>query len=192
MINSPNPNVMGKLKKKKKFSVTCYFAVQFDVLRKRCCVGELDFMRSLSCCSAIGEKTNNNANFAKSFDERFIIKQVTKSELESFVNFAHDYFRYLIQSLGEKTPTCLTKILGIYQVRLLLPSYYFPLHRNFWSLVEVLSFFLLLLLLFLLCGRWQQLIWTMKRIRRVLWNWWLWRIFSSKEKSLESIVSKIL
>lgn len=108
-----SPNVMGKVK----FSVTCYFAKQFDALRKRCCPTEVDFIRSLSRCrrwSAQGGKSN--VYFAKSLDERFIIKQVTKTELESFEEFAPEYFKYLTDSLTSGSPTCLAKVLGLYQV----------------------------------------------------------------------------
>ncbi|XP_044492106.1 putative 1-phosphatidylinositol-3-phosphate 5-kinase FAB1C isoform X2 [Mangifera indica] len=102
---------------KVKFSVTCYFAKQFDSLRKKCCPGEVDFVRSLSrsqrWCAQGGK---SNVFFAKSLDERFIIKQVKKTELDSFVEFAPDYFKYLTKSLNSRSPTCLAKILGIYQV----------------------------------------------------------------------------
>ena len=110
-------NAGGKVK----FSVTCYFAKQFDTLRKKCCPNEVDFVRSLSRCkrwSAQGGKSN--VYFAKSLDERFIIKQVTKTELVSFEKFAHEYFKYLTHSLSSGSPTCLAKILGIYQVRPIL------------------------------------------------------------------------
>ncbi|XP_076921331.1 putative 1-phosphatidylinositol-3-phosphate 5-kinase FAB1C [Bidens hawaiensis] len=102
---------------KVKFSVTCYFAKQFDTLREKCCPNEMDYVRSLSRCkrwSAQGGKSN--VYFAKSLDERFIIKQVTKTELESFEEFAPEYFKYLMDSLNSGSPTCLAKILGIYQV----------------------------------------------------------------------------
>ncbi|XP_015882443.3 putative 1-phosphatidylinositol-3-phosphate 5-kinase FAB1C [Ziziphus jujuba] len=102
---------------KVKFSVTCYYAKQFDSLRKKCCPSEVDFVRSLSRCrrwSAQGGKSN--VYFAKSLDERFIIKQVTKTELESFEEFAPQYFKYLTDSLSSGSPTCLAKVLGIYQV----------------------------------------------------------------------------
>uniref|UniRef100_A0A2P2MG65 1-phosphatidylinositol-3-phosphate 5-kinase n=3 Tax=Rhizophora mucronata TaxID=61149 RepID=A0A2P2MG65_RHIMU len=100
-----------------KFSVTCYFARHFDSLRKKCCPGNVDFVRSMSRCqrwSAQGGKSN--VYFAKSLDERFIIKQVKKTELESFEEFASQYFKYLTDSLSSGSPTCLAKILGIYQV----------------------------------------------------------------------------
>lgn len=100
-----------------KFSVTCYFAKQFDLLRKRCCSSEVDLLSSLSRCqkwSAQGGKSN--VYFAKTLDERFIIKQVKKTELESFVEFAPEYFKYLTDSLTSGSPTCLAKVFGIYQV----------------------------------------------------------------------------
>jgi 1-phosphatidylinositol-3-phosphate 5-kinase len=102
---------------KVKFMVTCYFAKEFDSLRRKCCPGKVDFIRSLSRCkkwSAQGGKSN--VYFAKSLDERFIVKQVTKTELVSFEEFAPEYFKYLTDSLNSGSPTCLAKILGIYQV----------------------------------------------------------------------------
>lgn len=104
---------------KVRFSVTCFFAKQFDELREKCCNNKLDFVRSLSRCkrwSAQGGKSN--VYFAKSLDERFIIKQVTKTELDSFEEFAAEYFKYLRDSLRSGSPTCLAKILGIYQVNI--------------------------------------------------------------------------
>ncbi|XAR72261.1 1-phosphatidylinositol-3-phosphate 5-kinase [Bertholletia excelsa] len=102
---------------KMKFSVTCYFAKQFDALRKKCCPSEVDFVCSLSRCKRWGAQGGkSNVYFAKSLDERFIIKQVQKTELESFEEFASEYFKYLTESLSSGSPTCLAKILGIYQV----------------------------------------------------------------------------
>ncbi|XP_078440795.1 FORMS APLOID AND BINUCLEATE CELLS 1C isoform X2 [Wolffia australiana] len=100
-----------------RFAVTCYFAKEFDDLRKKCCPNMLDFIRSLSRCrqwDAQGGKSN--VYFAKSMDERFIIKQVTRTELESFEDFAPQYFKYMMESITSGSPTCLAKILGVYQV----------------------------------------------------------------------------
>ncbi|OVA14539.1 FYVE zinc finger [Macleaya cordata] len=102
---------------KAKFSVICYFARQFDALRKSCCPSEVDFIRSLSRgkrWNAQGGKSN--VYFAKSLDDRFIIKQITKTELDSFEEFAPEYFKYLMDSLSSGSPTSLAKVLGIYQV----------------------------------------------------------------------------
>ncbi|CAL1399568.1 unnamed protein product [Linum trigynum] len=102
---------------KVKYSVTCYYAQQFAALRRMCCPNELDFVRSLSRCKKWGAQGGkSNVFFAKTLDDRFIIKQVTKTELESFIKFAPEYFKYLSESISSRSPTCLAKILGIYQV----------------------------------------------------------------------------
>ncbi|XP_050135002.1 1-phosphatidylinositol-3-phosphate 5-kinase FAB1B-like [Malus sylvestris] len=101
-----------------KYSVTCYHAKRFEALRRICCPSELDYVRSLSRCKKWGAQGGkSNVFFAKSLDDRFIIKQVTKTELESFIKFAPGYFKYMSESIGTKSPTCLAKILGIYQVK---------------------------------------------------------------------------
>ncbi|KAI3971112.1 hypothetical protein MKW92_045804 [Papaver armeniacum] len=87
---------------KVKYAVTCYYAKGFEALRRTCCPSELDFV--------------SNAYFAKSLDDRFIIKGLTKTELESFIKFAPEYFKYLSESISTRSPTCLAKILGVYQV----------------------------------------------------------------------------
>ncbi|XP_004303752.1 PREDICTED: 1-phosphatidylinositol-3-phosphate 5-kinase FAB1B [Fragaria vesca subsp. vesca] len=100
-----------------KYSVTCYYAKRFEALRKMCCPSELDFVRSLGRCKKWGAQGGkSNVFFAKTLDDRFIIKQVTKTELESFIKFAPAYFKYLSDSISTGSPTCLAKILGIYQV----------------------------------------------------------------------------
>lgn len=102
---------------KVKYSVTCYFAKRFEVLRRTCCPSELDFIRSLSRCKKWGAQGGkSNVFFAKTLDDRFIIKQVTKTELESFIKFAPAYFKYLSDTISTRSPTCLAKIQGIYQV----------------------------------------------------------------------------
>lgn len=102
---------------KVKYSVTCYFAKRFDALRTACCPSELDFIRSVSRCKKWGAQGGkSNVFFAKSLDDRFIIKQVTRTELESFIKFAPEYFKYLSESISTGSPTCLAKILGIYQI----------------------------------------------------------------------------
>ncbi|KAL6560021.1 hypothetical protein OROGR_005138 [Orobanche gracilis] len=102
---------------KAKYTVTCYYAKRFEALRRICCPSEVDFVRSLSRCRKWGAQGGkSNVFFAKTLDDRFIIKQVTKTELESFIKFAPGYFKYLSESIGSGSPTCLAKILGIYQV----------------------------------------------------------------------------
>ncbi|KAE8669748.1 1-phosphatidylinositol-3-phosphate 5-kinase FAB1B [Hibiscus syriacus] len=102
---------------KVKYTVTCYYAKWFETLRRVCCPSELDFIRSLSRCKKWGAQGGkSNVFFAKTLDERFIIKQVTKTELESFTKFAPKYFKYMSEAIRSRSPTCLAKILGVYQV----------------------------------------------------------------------------
>jgi len=102
---------------KVKYTVTCYYAKQFDALRRKCCPTEMDFIRSVCRCRKWGAQGGkSNVFFAKTLDDRFIIKQVTKTELESFIKFSPEYFKYLSDSLSTRSPTCIAKVLGIYQV----------------------------------------------------------------------------
>ncbi|XP_062211485.1 1-phosphatidylinositol-3-phosphate 5-kinase FAB1B-like [Phragmites australis] len=113
-VNFGDEGPLGQVK----YTVICYYAKQFDALRRICCPSERDFVRSLSRCKKWGAQGGkSNVFFAKSLDDRFIIKQVTKTELESFMKFAPDYFKYLSESIGTGSPTCIAKILGIYKVK---------------------------------------------------------------------------
>jgi len=113
-VNFGDEGPLGQVK----YTVICYYAKQFDALRRMCCPSERDFIKSLSRCKKWGAQGGkSNVFFAKSMDDRFIIKQVTKTELESFMKFAPDYFQYVSESICTGSPTCIAKILGIYQVK---------------------------------------------------------------------------
>ena len=117
---------------KVKYTVTCYYAKRFEALRRTCCPSELDFVQSLSRCKKWGAQGGkSNVFFAKTLDDRFIIKQVTKTELESFIKFAPAYFRYLSESISTGSPTCLAKILGIYQVHFVKLAFVLIAYRIF-------------------------------------------------------------
>lgn len=58
----------------------------------------------------------SKAYFAKTKDERFIIKQIKRAEFESFLKFEKEYFKYVNESIDSGNPTGLAKILGIYEV----------------------------------------------------------------------------
>jgi 1-phosphatidylinositol-3-phosphate 5-kinase len=71
----------------------------------------------------------SKALFAKTMDGRFIIKQINRTEFESFIEFAPDYFKHVYHSLDTGSQTCLAKILGIYQV----------LYINIWNIISRFS-----------------------------------------------------
>ncbi|PPD72293.1 hypothetical protein GOBAR_DD30815 [Gossypium barbadense] len=102
---------------KGKYSVFCLYANQFRDLRERCCPSELDYIASLSRCRNWDAKGGKSKSFfAKTLDDRFIIKEIKKTEYESFEKFALHYFKYMNQSFESGSQTCLAKVLGIYQV----------------------------------------------------------------------------
>lgn len=108
---------MDKVSGRSIFSVACIYAKQFYTLRKKCCPSELAYISSLSRCKkwdAQGGKSK--AFFAKTLDDRLIIKQIKKAELDSFLKFGPDYFKHVFHSLDLGSQTCLAKILGVYQV----------------------------------------------------------------------------
>ncbi|KAL5228542.1 hypothetical protein ABZP36_016807 [Zizania latifolia] len=107
-----------KLTLRSKYIVVCIYAKQFYDLRKICCPSENAYIASISRCkewNAQGGKSK--AFFAKSMDDRFIIKQIKKTEFDSFLKFGLEYFKHFGVSHASVNPTCLAKILGIYQVK---------------------------------------------------------------------------
>jgi 1-phosphatidylinositol-3-phosphate 5-kinase len=135
---------------KVKYNVTCYYAKKFEALRRSCCPSELDFLRSISRCKKWGAQGGkSNVFFAKSLDDRFIIKQVTKTELESFLKFGTEYFKYLSESISTGSPTCLAKILGIYQVcslNILHCCYTSAVSKNLHPSIDLIQLFSVILI----------------------------------------------
>ncbi|KAL4529056.1 hypothetical protein Ndes2437A_g03576 [Nannochloris sp. 'desiccata'] len=105
-----------------RFQMTAYYAPHFAALRQLCISGgESAYLASIGRCvpwSAQGGKSN--VFFAKSMDDRYVIKQLTKSEKQSVLEYAPEYFKYVGASGGEGQggKSCLAKIIGIYQVQI--------------------------------------------------------------------------
>lgn len=75
--------------------VTAYYATQFDALRELIVEGgQPVFLASLSRCKKwLSQGGKSNVYFAKTRDERYVVKQLTRSEKQSFLDFAPAYFR---------------------------------------------------------------------------------------------------
>ncbi|KAL3845590.1 hypothetical protein ACJIZ3_002993 [Penstemon smallii] len=102
---------------KRKYSVVCLYASQFRELQNRCCPSEVAYIASLSRCENWDAKGGKSKSFfAKTLDDRFIIKEIKRTEFDSFMKFAPNYFEYMNQCYELGNQTCLAKILGIYQV----------------------------------------------------------------------------
>ncbi len=52
----------------------------------------------------------SNAYFAKTRDDRYIVKSLSKAEKASFLDFAPAYFEYLANKMGASATTCLAKV----------------------------------------------------------------------------------
>ncbi|CAG2172837.1 unnamed protein product, partial [Oppiella nova] len=102
-----------------KFYCCVYFADQFRKFRANvldAVNGEELYIRSLSSSvpwKARGGKSGST--FCKSFNDRFILKEMTKLELQSFLNIANYYFDYYLRAISESKPTMLARIVGVYR-----------------------------------------------------------------------------
>ncbi|XP_017791586.1 PREDICTED: 1-phosphatidylinositol 3-phosphate 5-kinase [Habropoda laboriosa] len=100
------------------FYCRIYFAAQFAAFRESVLpCGEDGFTRSLSrsvLWAARGGKSGST--FCKTRDDRFIIKEMSRLEMQIFLEFAPNYFSYMEKCQQTKQPTLLGKIVGVYRV----------------------------------------------------------------------------
>uniref|UniRef100_A0A670HR99 1-phosphatidylinositol-3-phosphate 5-kinase n=1 Tax=Podarcis muralis TaxID=64176 RepID=A0A670HR99_PODMU len=101
-----------------KFYCRIYYAGEFHKMREVILgSSEEDFIRSLSHSlpwQARGGKSG--AAFYVTEDDRFILKQMPRLEVQSFLDFAPHYFMYITNAVQQKKPTALAKILGVYRI----------------------------------------------------------------------------
>nr|XP_034189980.1 1-phosphatidylinositol 3-phosphate 5-kinase [Osmia lignaria] len=134
--NMPNPSTVAEIDEDKKtakqqnyievqfndattnFYCRIYFAAQFAAFRENVLpCGEDGFTRSMSRSvqwAARGGKSGST--FCKSRDDRFIIKEMSRLEMQIFLDFAPNYFSYMEKCQQTKQPTLLGKIVGVYRV----------------------------------------------------------------------------
>ncbi|KRZ35748.1 1-phosphatidylinositol 3-phosphate 5-kinase [Trichinella pseudospiralis] len=101
-----------------KFYCKIYFPRQFRMLRQMIFpFGESAFVRSLANCEPwqpSGGKSG--AKFFRSLDRRFVLKQMSRFETQSFVNFAPHYFRHLSSACFDGRAVSLVKIFGVFRI----------------------------------------------------------------------------
>mmetsp|Transcript_32323 Transcript_32323/g.31627 ORF Transcript_32323/g.31627 Transcript_32323/m.31627 type:complete len:258 (-) Transcript_32323:132-905(-) len=73
-------------------------------------------MRTKEWSDVSGGKTKSK--FFRSFDEKYVFKEVKKSDFKMFLDFAPLYFDYLCKSFFHNFPCALTKILGAYKFKI--------------------------------------------------------------------------
>eukprot|EP00546_Thalassionema_frauenfeldii_P019067 CAMPEP_0178894948 /NCGR_PEP_ID=MMETSP0786-20121207/301_1 /TAXON_ID=186022 /ORGANISM="Thalassionema frauenfeldii, Strain CCMP 1798" /LENGTH=691 /DNA_ID=CAMNT_0020565097 /DNA_START=745 /DNA_END=2820 /DNA_ORIENTATION=+ len=117
----------GKGQQTCKFVCTTYWATQFHAVRQAFLAPKesqgagLDvekcYIQSLSAAhswAASGGKSG--ASFHRTLDQRFVIKCISRTELQMFLDCAPAYFEYLSKAFFHGLPTVLCKIVGVYQI----------------------------------------------------------------------------
>lgn len=75
------------------------------------------FARSL--CSSVQWEARggkSGSRFCKTLDDRFVLKEMTKGDINIFENFAPNYFEYISKCQQQNQPTLLAKIFGVFKV----------------------------------------------------------------------------
>ena len=104
-----------------KFYCDVYWATQFEALRSTYFTSSDDndnFIRSLANTTKwMAQGGKSGATFSKTMDDRFIVKVISKVELQMFLDFAPAYFDYMANALFDNLYfTVLCKILGVYTI----------------------------------------------------------------------------
>ncbi|AMD22153.1 HGL187Wp [Eremothecium sinecaudum] len=100
-------------------SCKIFFFEQFEAFRRKCGCSDGDFIQSLSRCvkwDSSGGKSGSA--FLKTLDDRFVLKELSRPEIDAFVKFAPSYFEYMGQALFHDLPTALAKIFGFFQIQI--------------------------------------------------------------------------
>ena len=78
---------------------------------------ESSYIQSLSAaCEWAVSGGKSGASFSKTDDGRFIVKCISRTELQMFLDCAPAYFEYLSKAFFHGLPTVLCKIVGVYQI----------------------------------------------------------------------------
>jgi 1-phosphatidylinositol-3-phosphate 5-kinase len=109
------------------FFCKIFYAEQFDALRINCGCEE-HYVQSLSRCvkwDSSGGKSKSaflktlgmsHSRGQLTIDDRLVVKQMSRYEMDAFVKFAPAYFEYMSQAFFHELPIALAKILGFYQI----------------------------------------------------------------------------
>ena len=117
-IMSAGPHIKMEFTSPGRVSFFCkvYFATQFDRMRQYFGVNDW-FAETLAKCSkwdATGGKSGSS--FLKTKDNRLILKQISRPEMDAFMKFAASYFDYVSQAVIDDLPTILVKVFGLVRV----------------------------------------------------------------------------
>eukprot|EP00670_Eutreptiella_braarudii_P019208 CAMPEP_0174372070 /NCGR_PEP_ID=MMETSP0811_2-20130205/102188_1 /TAXON_ID=73025 ORGANISM="Eutreptiella gymnastica-like, Strain CCMP1594" /NCGR_SAMPLE_ID=MMETSP0811_2 /ASSEMBLY_ACC=CAM_ASM_000667 /LENGTH=452 /DNA_ID=CAMNT_0015519099 /DNA_START=124 /DNA_END=1479 /DNA_ORIENTATION=+ len=119
-IKDYNLDKFGKPESRSRTVYNCvvYYYKQFAALRQLYCAGDdLKIIRSLCRCNSFSPSGGKSGSaFAKTKDNRFMLKNISKVELGLFLQVAHRYFNYMADTIDRRLPTVLVKILGVFKI----------------------------------------------------------------------------
>ncbi|GLD93120.1 hypothetical protein PINS_up001712 [Pythium insidiosum] len=98
------------------FSVLGYFPMQFAALRGLLYGSDEDFLFSIAHVNnweALGGKSG--ASFYRTVDDRFVVKHISSTELQSFLDVLPGYFKYMARVHFDGEDSVLSKTVGMYQ-----------------------------------------------------------------------------
>ncbi|CAD6189059.1 unnamed protein product [Caenorhabditis auriculariae] len=100
------------------YFVKVFYAKQFRELRELLFAGgENSFIRSISQTTFWTPQGGKSGSFFyRTKDERFVVKQMSRFEIQSFVKFAPNYFDYLTTAATENKLTTLCKVYGVFRI----------------------------------------------------------------------------
>ena len=105
------------------FEIKIMYPKRFEALRRFYCGTHTDFVSSIfkiQSWAATGGRTNSS--FFKSHDDKYVLKEVKKSEFKMFVEFGPTYFDYMVKAFFHNYPCALAKILGAYAIKIKSPT----------------------------------------------------------------------
>ncbi|KAJ3079205.1 1-phosphatidylinositol-3-phosphate 5-kinase, partial [Quaeritorhiza haematococci] len=93
-----------------------FFAEQFDALRRNCGC-DATYIESLARCVRWDTQGGKSGSaFMKTRDDRLVLKQLSRMEMDALLKFAPMYFEYMSQAFFHELPTVLAKIFGFYRI----------------------------------------------------------------------------
>ncbi|KAI9321425.1 hypothetical protein BX666DRAFT_975714 [Dichotomocladium elegans] len=99
-----------------KFFCKIFFVEQFDALRRNCGCDESYILSLANCVKWDSSGGKSGSAFLKTADDRLLMKQVSRFELDAFLGFAPAYFHYMSEAFFRELPTVLAKIFGFYTI----------------------------------------------------------------------------
>lgn len=101
------------------FSCKIFYAQQFEAFRSAILGSSELFIQLLLRCVKWNSKGGKlKLLFLKTLDDRYIVKELSKTELELFVLIAPFYFKYSLQTVFNNLTLALAKIFGFYQIEI--------------------------------------------------------------------------